>query len=353
MQQADLKWEEKRRPAETETNSKAEEVEKQRLVAEQERQARAAAEAETYRKAEEREKQRLAAEQERQARAAEAAEAREVEIQRLAADQERNARAAAQAEASRKKEEAEKQRLAMEEERPATAAAEAETEHKSEQAEPQQVAAVSAAEEQGKRAEAEAQARYAELVSRGNTDANAGVYDKAIADYNDAIKLDPKNILAFIGRGDAYTNRGDTTAPSLTTTRRSDWTPRALWPLATGASPMQIKATYDKALADHNEAIRLDPKSPFAFRNRGVVYAYKGDNDQAIADFNEAIRLDPKSALAFRNRGDAYMNKGDYGRALADYNEAIRLDPKSALALSDRGVVYASQSALRQSARRF
>src|SRR5215472_7449356 len=117
-QQADLKGEEKRRAAEAEANRKAEEVEKQRLAAGQERQARAAAEAEANRKAEEKEKQRLAAEQERQARAAEAAEAREAEIHRLAAEQERQARAAAQAEANRKVE-AEKQRLAMGEERQA------------------------------------------------------------------------------------------------------------------------------------------------------------------------------------------------------------------------------------------
>ena len=57
----------------------------------------------------------------------------------------------------------------------------------------------------------------------------------------------------------------------------------------------------------------------------------KGDNDRAIADFNEAIRLDPKSSLTFRNRGDAYTDKGDHDRALADYSEAIRLDPKALL----------------------
>ena len=69
----------------------------------------------------------------------------------------------------------------------------------------------------------------------------------------------------------------------------------------------------------------------------GVLYAHKGDNDRAIADFNEAIRLDPKSALTFRNRGDAYTDKGDHDRALADYNEAIRLDPNNALAFCNRG----------------
>jgi tetratricopeptide (TPR) repeat protein len=83
----------------------------------------------------------------------------------------------------------------------------------------------------------------------------------------------------------------------------------------------------------------VQPKSAHAFRNRGVVYAFKGDNEKAIADLDEAIRLDPKSALTYRNRGDAYLNKGEYERAIADYSEAIRLDPGNAFAFCNRGGV--------------
>jgi tetratricopeptide (TPR) repeat protein len=50
----------------------------------------------------------------------------------------------------------------------------------------------------------------------------------------------------------------------------------------------------------------------------------KGDHDRALADYNEAIRLDPKGALIFRDRGDAYVDKGDPERSHADYDAAIR-----------------------------
>ena len=75
------------------------------------------------------------------------------------------------------------------------------------------------------------------------------------------------------------------------------------------------------------------PSDAIAFNNRGIAYHDKGDNDRAIADYDEAIRLDPKFARAFINRGNAYRDKGDNDRAIADYNEAIRLDPKYAMAL--------------------
>jgi tetratricopeptide (TPR) repeat protein len=201
------------------------------------------------------------------------------------------ARRAAEAEANRKVEEAEKQGLAAEQERQARATAEAEAKRKSEEAEQQRITALRAAEEERNRAETRATA----LISQGDTDSNLGDYDRAVADYNEAIRLDPKSTLAFIGRGDAYTNKGD----------------------------------HDRALADYNEAIRLDPKSALAHSDRGVAYANKGDYDRALADFNEAIRLQSKNAHAFRNRGVVYAYQGDNARAIADFNEAIRFDPKA------------------------
>ena len=100
------------------------------------------------------------------------------------------------------------------------------------------------------------------------------------------------------------------------------------------------KGDYDRAIADFNEAIRLDPKSARAYGNRGNDYLAKGDYDHAIADYNEVIRLDPKSARAYNNRGGAYSAKGDRDRAIADHSEAIRLDPKYSLAYNSRGNAY-------------
>jgi tetratricopeptide (TPR) repeat protein len=43
-------------------------------------------------------------------------------------------------------------------------------------------------------------------------------------------------------------------------------------------------------------------------------FDYKKEPDRAIADYNEAIRLDPKFSKAFNNRGASYFAKKDYGR---------------------------------------
>ena len=62
--------------------------------------------------------------------------------------------------------------------------------------------------------------------------------------------------------------------------------------------------------------------------NRGYVWEHKKEYDNALADFNEAIRLDAGDADAFGKRGESGPSRKSYARALADYYDTIRLDPK-------------------------
>ena len=125
-----------------------------------------------------------------------------------------------------------------------------------------------------------------------------GRLDLAIADYDAAIRLDPKATLAYHGRGRAH----------------------------------ELKKDYARALADYNETLRLEPGKVGCLVDRGDVHRAEGRLDQAITDYNEAIRRDPKNVVAFNNRGVAFEVKADRVHALADYLEAIRIKPEYALA---------------------
>jgi tetratricopeptide (TPR) repeat protein len=97
------------------------------------------------------------------------------------------------------------------------------------------------------------------------------------------------------------------------------------------------KGNFDRAIADCDEAIRLNPRDADAYVNRGNAQAARRDYDRAIADFDAAIRLNPALAMAYNNRGVARRNKGDLAGAIADYGEAIRLVPNLAMAYRNRG----------------
>jgi tetratricopeptide (TPR) repeat protein len=89
----------------------------------------------------------------------------------------------------------------------------------------------------------------------------------------------------------------------------------------------QKKGEVDRAIADYNKAIKLDPKYAGAYLNRGAAYYRKGEVDRAIADYNKAIKLDPNDANAYNNRGAAYQKKGDKDQAIADFRKALEIDP--------------------------
>ncbi|MGO9135188.1 MAG: tetratricopeptide repeat protein [Methylovirgula sp.] len=122
--------------------------------------------------------------------------------------------------------------------------------------------------------------------------------------------------------------------------------PSPQWHLCTGDRDVEWdrQITACTALIETGKETR--DKQAAAYNNRGVAYAAKGDLDRAIADFDQAIRLDPKDEVAYKNRGGAYKAKGDFDRAIADYSEAIRLDPKDVLAYKNRGIAYLYSRAL-------
>ena len=62
-----------------------------------------------------------------------------------------------------------------------------------------------------------------------------------------------------------------------------------------------------------------------AYCSRGIAYAKKREYDRAIADYDKAIDLNPKNAKAYYQRGYVYDIKGERDRAMADYNQAMRL----------------------------
>jgi tetratricopeptide (TPR) repeat protein len=88
---------------------------------------------------------------------------------------------------------------------------------------------------------------------------------------------------------------------------------------------------HDRAIADCNSAIQLDPNNADAFNNRGLVHRAMGRFDRAIADYNRAIRINPEEFTTFTNRGYAYEQKGDRQRAIADYRKAAAHGDKIAL----------------------
>lgn len=135
----------------------------------------------------------------------------------------------------------------------------------------------------------------------------AGDKQHALDDYNEAVKLSPRNAYVHYNRGVFYSAQSDT----------------------------------DAALRDFDAAIGIDPKLVPALRQRAKIYLTRGSFIDAHQDYSKAIGLQPKTAALWSERGYVSLRQKDYESAVTDEAEAIRLDPKLARAYYLRGAAAA------------
>jgi len=113
-----------------------------------------------------------------------------------------------------------------------------------------------------------------------------------------------------------------------------------------GVIYIRFKGDWDRAIADYDEALRLDPRIAGAYAGRAAAYIRKGNIDRAWPDLSEGLRLDPKNPGIRNVLGYYYNKKGDYERALTEVNEALRLSPQYLYAFNTRGEIYESKGEL-------
>jgi serine/threonine protein kinase/regulator of sirC expression with transglutaminase-like and TPR domain len=150
-----------------------------------------------------------------------------------------------------------------------------------------------------------------DYVNRGLEKHNQKDYQGAIADYNQALNINPNYSLAFYNRGVARDDTGD----------------------------------KQGAIADYNQAIQINKNwgarnLADAYYNRGILRKNLGNKQEALADFNQAIIANSKFANAYIIRGNTRRELGDIQTAIQDYNQAVNLDSDNALAYYNRGVTY-------------
>lgn len=136
-------------------------------------------------------------------------------------------------------------------------------------------------------------------VAQGNLEAG-------IADYTQAIRLNPDYAEAYDNRANALARKGDLAG----------------------------------AIADYDQAIRIDPKDALTFASRGKARAALGNVAGAMSDLDAALRLNPGDSDAYYSRGLVHIRRGDLTGALADFNTALLLYPGFANAYDKRGEVY-------------
>jgi serine/threonine-protein kinase len=155
----------------------------------------------------------------------------------------------------------------------------------------------------------------------------SGKYNDAIAQYQQAVELDPGNEDAFVGLALAYEHQGLITKAELTYQSVLEAHPRS-W-VATNAlgNFYYRRRDYEKAVAMFQKVTELAPEGYAGYVNLGAAYNNMSRFADSIPVFKKSIGLRPSYA-AYVNVGTAYFGLHDYRQAAAAYEEAIKLDEK-------------------------
>lgn len=113
-----------------------------------------------------------------------------------------------------------------------------------------------------------------------------------------------------------------------------------VWSTFNRAAAHERKGEFDRALADYERVLSLEPQYLLAHYGRGVSFLRKGELASAKAAFDNALALNPEFIEALYSRGIVQFDMGLLDKSLADFDAAVLLDPSHAAAFSRRGMVY-------------
>lgn len=109
---------------------------------------------------------------------------------------------------------------------------------------------------------------------------------------------------------------------------------------ASSASAFFNAGDLKSALADAENALKIDPQNSLALIIIGNIHLKNNEIPQAIEKFNAAVAADPKNFQPYYMRARAYAQANNYKAAIADSDKAIENDPRCARCYLYRGIYY-------------
>ncbi|MGF6546744.1 tetratricopeptide repeat protein [Paraburkholderia youngii] len=167
-------------------------------------------------------------------------------------------------------------------------------------------------------------------------------FDRAAADFMEAIRLEPEDFRPYWEVGMVYQDRGDKASALEAYSKAILLNPRFVPAYSERGTAFLLDGKVDDAIQDFTKAIQIDPNNFSIYFRRGNAWKESGNNDKAIEDFTKAILINPKFSAAYLERGDAWELKSESVRALSDFDEAIRLNPNDGGQYLERGILQFS-----------
>jgi tetratricopeptide (TPR) repeat protein len=135
-------------------------------------------------------------------------------------------------------------------------------------------------------------------TTQGEALARSGKTDEALAEFDQAITLDPHNAEALYNRGLLYQGEKQHQLAVDDFTAANGLTPQRAEPLLGRAISYLALDRAKEAAADLDEAAQADPQNPQIWTTLGQAYERLGDKTKAAGSYSRAITIRPKDEAA-------------------------------------------------------
>jgi len=167
--------------------------------------------------------------------------------------------------------------------------------------------------------------RSLEEMRKGNELYRGGDLDGALRHYQMAVKVNPKNEVAWNNLGIIMRKKGryqealkyHERALAINKNYKEAWCQKGI---------VLIKLRkYSDAMKCFNRALKIDPNYKDALNNKGNLLVEMGEYEKALGCYNTALSIDPEYIKAWNNKGRALLDMGRYEQALAHFDKALTI----------------------------
>lgn len=164
--------------------------------------------------------------------------------------------------------------------------------------------------------------------------------EKRMADYDEAIRVDKTNVLAWRDRGRMKLANGKPTEAVEDFMHLLEQNPEDEVALQSAAEALADLGEFSKAREHLDQLIKLNPNEPSGYSLRARLLMMQENFDGAITDLDKALEIAPRDLVALMMRAQLNLNRGQPKKATSDLNRILQLRPRLQPAIWLRSVAH-------------
>lgn len=165
--------------------------------------------------------------------------------------------------------------------------------------------------------------------------------EKRLADYNDAVKLSPRDPDARRARALFHFNQGKSDEGLADVDAAIKINPKDAKSHMLRGLALAAARKFEDSLASLTKAVELEPQSPLPYEQRARVYLLQSKGKEALDDVNKALSVGQPTAALLLLRAGAHQALGDDEKALEDIDTILKFQPGLPQAVRARAALLA------------